>query len=40
MHSTDKAHSIRPSVSLKNTTLIVDGDGTVNSPYIVKKIEK
>ena len=40
MHSADKKHSIRPAVSLKNTTLIVDGDGTVNSPYIVKKIEK
>ena len=40
MHSADNKHSIRPSVSLKNTTLIVDGDGTVNSPYIVKKIEK
>ena len=40
MHSADTKHSIRPAVSLKNTTLIVDGDGTVNSPYIVKKIEK
>ena len=40
MHSANNNHSIRPAVSLKNTTLIVDGDGTVNSPYIVKKIEK
>ena len=31
----DKSYGIRPSVSLKNNALIIDGKGTVNDPYIV-----
>ena len=30
------ANGVRPSISLKPETEIIDGDGTVNSPYIVK----
>ena len=30
------ANGVRPSISLKSGTEIIDGDGTVNSPYIVK----